>query len=289
MAAPVVAIVGQTASGKSDLAMRLAGQFDGEIICADSRTIYKGMDIGTAKPSEKDQQLVPHHGLDLITPNEYFSAAAFKDLATSKVNDIQKRGRLPIIVGGTGLYIDGFIYNYNFQAPVSSLTRSELEALSLHELHERARALGIDEGQTDYKNYRHLSRAVERGNINPERHPLPENVLIIGLKIEAEQLKERIARRVDTMFDMGFVKESQNLISIYGADAPGLLTPGYKAALRYISGEITLETAKEEFRRNDKHLAKRQMTWFKRNLDIIWVQSDVQAIQVVKTFLPGRY
>ncbi|MGI9028087.1 MAG: tRNA (adenosine(37)-N6)-dimethylallyltransferase MiaA [Candidatus Saccharimonadales bacterium] len=282
---PIIVIVGQTASGKSALAIKVAELFGGEIICADSRTIYKGMDIGTAKPSAQDRQKVPHHGLDLIEPTEYFSAAAFKDYAAQKVDEIQSRGKLPLIVGGTGLYIDGYVYDYSFAGEADRLQRAELEALSLAELQARARAMGIGETQIDFKNHRHLSRAVERGNITPERHPLPAHVLIIGLKLDREQLLERITNRVDTMFAMGFMQEVQNLVRTYGNDATGLLTPGYTAARRYLLGKVTLEEAKEEFKRSDRSLAKRQLTWFKRNQDIVSVHSDTQAIDTIRAFL----
>lgn len=282
---PTIVIVGQTASGKSALSMKLAQMFNGEIICADSRTIYKDMNIGTAKPSLSDQKLVPHHGLDLIAPNEYFSAAAFKDYTTQKVLEINQRGHMPFIVGGTGLYVDGYVYDYSFAGEADRSRREELESLSLGELQERARAISIDEAAIDFKNHRHLSRAVERGNITPERQALPNNILILGLQLEREQLLERINLRVDTMFNDGIVREVQNLINVYGADATGLLTPGYKAVRRYLNEELTLEETKDEFKRSDKYLAKRQQTWFKRNKDIVWVQSADQAIDNVRAFL----
>lgn len=282
---PIIVIVGQTASGKSALALAAALAFGGEIICADSRTIYKGMDIGTAKPSAKDQQMVPHHGLDLIAPNEYFSAAAFKDYASIKVQEINGRRKLPIIVGGTGLYIDGYVYDYSFAGEADRSQRFELEKLSLAELQHKARKLDIDESQIDFKNHRHLSRAVERGNSTHERHPLPSNVLMIGLELTRVLLLERIAARVDTMFAMGFMEEVQNLVRVYGDGATGLLTPGYTAARRYLAGETTIEDAKEEFKRSDKYLAKRQQTWFKRNTDINWVQSNTQALDSMRAFL----
>lgn len=283
--APIIVIVGQTASGKSALSMEIARHYDGEIICADSRTIYKDMNIGTAKPSAQDRALVPHYGLDLIEPNQYFSAAAFKDYTEKTVAAIHSRGKLPLIVGGTGLYIDGFIYNYSFAGEADRSRRAELEALSLEELQAQARAIGIDETAIDFKNHRHLSRAIERGNIKPRRQALSKNVLLLGLRLDREQLLERISLRVDTMFDEGIVDEVKELINVYGANATGLLTPGYKAVSRYLREEITLQQTKEEFKRSDKYLAKRQLTWFKRNEDIIWVQSADQALENVRAFL----
>jgi tRNA dimethylallyltransferase len=138
MEAPLIVIVGPTASGKSALAMQLAERFGGEIICADSRTVYKGMDIGTAKPSAEDQARVPHHGLDLVEPGERFSAVDFKNYATQTIADIRARGKIPFLVGGTGLYVDAVIFDYHFGQADPEL-RAKLEALSLEELHEYCR------------------------------------------------------------------------------------------------------------------------------------------------------
>ena len=282
---PIVVIVGQTASGKSALGMKLAKQYQGEIVCADSRTVYRSMDIGTAKPTQQDQKEVRHFGLDLINPNEYYSAAAFQSYARATIKDIQKRGKLPIMVGGTGLYVDGYLYDFSFGAEPNTQTRVKFESMSLEELQDRAVKLGIGREQIDFANHRHLSRAVERGGVTPTRNALSSNVLLLGLQIDAEQLKERIKTRVDTMFESGLEEEVQNVINLYGAEATGLLTPGYKAMRSYIEGSISLEEAKTLFIRNDWYLAKRQMTWFKRNPDIRWCASEHQANDYVRAFL----
>ncbi len=281
---PIIVIVGQTASGKSALAMQLAKKYNGEIICADSRTIYRGMDIGTAKPSAADQAAVPHHGLDLINPDESFSASAFKDYAEQKVAEIQERGKTPIIVGGTGLYIDGYVYDYSFAEPASASKRAELAALTLEALQARARAEGIDEARVDFRNPRHLARAIERGDATPERRAIRPNVLLLGIAMEQAAIIGRINVRVDTMFDAGLVDEVQKLITEYGSDAPGLLAPGYKAVIRYLDGELSLSETKNEFRRSDKYLAKRQQTWFKRNDDINWIKNRDEAYVLISEF-----
>lgn len=278
---PTIVIAGQTASGKSALSMEIARRHNGAVICADSRTVYKGMDIGTAKPPKADQELVPHYGIDLIDPDKSFSAAAFKEYAEMKVSEIHELGKLPIIVGGTGLYIDGYIYDFSFVEPSSDSLRRELSGLSLEDLQARARASGIDESSVDFKNHRHLSRAIERGNITPRRKKMRPNTLIIGLKIDKDVLHGRIDSRVDTMFDNGLIDEVQNLINVYGPDSPGLLAPGYKAVKKYLDGLITLEEAKNEFRRSDKQLAKRQLTWFNRNKDIHWVKNSQEALDLI--------
>lgn len=282
---PIIVIVGPTASGKSDLAFKLAKKHNGEIICADSRTIYKHMNIGTAKPSDYERKTIPHHALDLIEPNESYSASAFKEYTEQKVSEIHERGRVPIIVGGTGLYVDGYVYDYSFAEPATPELRAELEALPLDKLQERARALGVGEDQVDFQNRRHVSRVIERGNATPERQALRQNVLFLGIQAERAVLKGRIAKRVDTMFDAGLIDEVQKLIDEYGADAPGLLAPGYKAVAQYLAGAATIKDTKKEFIRSDLYLAKRQQTWFKRNKDIKWVQSEQDAFDNVRAFL----
>lgn len=283
---PIIVILGQTASGKSQLALDVARQFNGEIIAADSRTVYKGMDIGTAKPTEAEQALVPHFGLDLVYPNESFSAAQFQQYARDTVADIQSRKKLPIIVGGSGLYIDGFVYNFSFQKQPDLSLRHELAGLSLEQLQQRARAIGITHDEVSFTNPRHLSRAIERAGVAGSRqHQTPHNVLLIGLRVQKDVLDERINDRVGTMFDNGLVDEVQKLIQVYGSDAPGLLAPGYKAVIQYLNGSLTLDEAKELFARNDRRLAKRQLTWFKRNPDIIWCTDSTQATDKIGAFL----
>lgn len=283
---PLIVILGQTASGKSQLGLEVAQAHNGAIIAADSRTIYRGMDIGTAKPSSADQAVVMHYGLDLVTPDETFSAAAFKRYAENVVKDIWSQHKLPIIVGGTGLYIDGLVYDFSFQDTADPRLRAELEKLDLDALAQRAEALGIEPDDVNFLNKRHLVRAIERGGkVGDRRHNRPSNILLIGLRIQKEVLDQRITERVNTMFDNGLIDEVQNLIYQYGADAPGLLAPGYKAVSQHLKGDISLEEAREVFIRNDRRLAKRQQTWFKRNPDIIWCDSAGEAKDKIETFL----
>jgi tRNA dimethylallyltransferase len=285
---PIIVIVGPTASGKSDLSLRLAEQYKGEIIAADSRTVYKGMDIGTAKPSLQEQQHVTHHGLDLITPDRSYSAAEYKDYANQVIHTIHKRIRLPIVVGGTGLYVDGLVYDFKFAPPVDPALRTKLESLNIDELQKLATEKGIDPEQVSYANPRHLSRAIERGLVAPApelRKKLPPNVLLLGVQIDKEQLHERIEARVDKMFTDGFVAEVQNLIDSYGQEAPGLLAPGYKEVNEYLRADLTLGQTREQLISSHRNLAKRQMTWFRRNQDIHWITSREEAEQLISDFL----
>ncbi len=232
---PLVVIVGETASGKSDLAMYLAEKFNGEIIAADSRTIYKDMNIGTAKPSAKDQKQVKHHLIDIVTPDQKYNVARFQQDATATIADIADRGKLPIMVGGTGLYVDSVIFGYDFD--------------------------------------------------NRTMQALRPNTLVIGVRRDRDDLNQRIAERVDTMIQRGFVEEVRGLGNKYGWDAPAMTGIGYRAFADYINGHITLDEAKQRFIKGDKDLAKRQRTWFKRNKSIHWITEQSKAVELVTTLL----
>src|ERR1700758_1680789 len=162
---PLVVIVGPTASGKTKLAVELAEKFGGEIICADSRTVYRGMNIGTAKPTEEERRRVPHWGLDLVDPDQRFTAADFKSYAEQKISEIRARGRMPFLVGGTGLYIDGVIFDYRFGTAPDEKLRAQLEKMSLEELHEYCAKNNIMLPEND-KNKRYVIRAIEQKSIN---------------------------------------------------------------------------------------------------------------------------
>ena len=281
---PLVVIVGQTASGKSALAMDLARRFDGEIVAADSRTVYSGLDIGTAKPTPLEQKSVKHHLIDVVDPTTNFSVADFKRLASAAIADIASRGRLPILVGGTGLYVDAVIYDFQFRAPANPTLRLSLEGLTVNELQARL----VDQGialPTNSQNPRHLIRALETGGQVGVRGSLRPDTLVIGLQADAERLKDRIARRVDAMVQDGLVGEVQRLAELYGWDAPALQAPAYKAFRAYVDGQVTLDVAKQEFVRLDWQYARRQKTWFKRNKDIAWINLPEEAVERVTTFL----
>jgi tRNA dimethylallyltransferase len=283
-ARPLVAIVGETASGKSALALHLAEVFGGEIICADSRTIYTGMDIGTAKPTAADRSLIPHHILDVVSPDQRFSAADFKAQAEAAIADIHTRGKLPIIVGGTGLYVDAVLYDFAFRSPADPKQREELEKMSVEQLQQALTEKEIALPNNP-QNPRHLIRALETGGEPSERKPLRGETLVLGLKIDRELLEQRIENRIDDMITTGLLEEIETLAQKYSWDAPGLQAPGYRAFRPYFAGEIDIETAKKQFARNDTQLAKRQRTWFKRNEDIQWVSDFEQAKELVQNLL----
>src|SRR5688572_3284275 len=211
---PLIAIIGQTASGKSAMALELVRRFNGEIICADSRTIYKGMDIGTAKPTRQEQKIVPHHLLDVTLPDNPLTVAQYKKLADDVINEVASRNKIPFLVGGTGLYVDSVIYNFSFKGEPDRARRLELEGLSVEELQKMHEAEGIPLPNNP-KNPRHLIRQLETRGEEAQAKPRP-NTLVIGIMLEKEELKARIEARVDTMFTLGLEEEVRDLVTAYG-------------------------------------------------------------------------
>lgn len=285
--APLLVIVGETASGKSELAMRLAEMFGGELICADSRTVYKDMDVGTAKPTAADRARVPHFGLDLVAPDEPFTVADFKVYANQAIDGIVDRGRLPVMVGGTGLYVDAVLYDYSFRAPAEPALRQQLQNMTVGQLQERLTEEGLPL-PGNAQNPRHLIRAIETGGQGDEAGPLRENTLIVGLSPDREVLRRRIEDRVEAMVAEGFVDEVTRLAETYGWEAPAMQAPGYKAFRQYLAGTISLEEAKALFIRNDMNLAKRQRTWFRRNKSIHWLPTGEEyekSVELITTLM----
>ncbi len=245
----LLVIVGPTASGKSALAHSVARKYNGEIISADSRAIYKAMDIGTAKPSRKDQEEVPHWGLDLVEPGRKFSAKAFQSYAKRVIKDVQQRGKLPILVGGSGLYVDSILFNYSFSP---NTTR-------------------------DQQNLRHrLSGSYTKNQ------KITNGILIVGLLLPPDQLRANIHRRASKMFTQSVVNETKLLMLKYGK-AKFLSTSGiiYRLTTEYLDGKYNLAQSKELFESADWQYARRQRTWFKRNQHIKWFGDSRSA----KTFI----
>jgi tRNA dimethylallyltransferase len=267
---PLIVIVAPTASGKSGIAIELAEHYNGEIICADSRTIYKGLDIGTAKPSKADQAKVPHWGLDIITPDETYSAADFKTYAVQKIAEIRARGHVPFLVGGTGLYIDSVIFDYQFGLPVDPKKRAELEQLTLQELYNYCIQNNIILPEND-KNKRYIIRAIEQKGISGKRLDTPiNNCIIVGITTETEHLYKRIKDRSEQLFDDGVVQEAKTLGDTYGWESAAMTGNIYRLSRLYLNKEITMAELVHRFEISDRQLAKRQLTWLKRNHFIMW-------------------
>lgn len=271
--APLIVIVGPTASGKSALAVELASEFNSEIICADSRTVYKHMDIGTAKPSQQDQATVPHWGLDLVEPGESFTVADFQKYAYEKIADIRARGKVPFMVGGTGLYVDSVVFEYEL-GPVNTKLREELEKLSLEELHEYCFKNNVKLPENE-KNRRYVIRAIEQKSINTKRLTEPQrNTIIVGITTDVNTLRERIHERSEHLFESGVVQEARSLGETYGWDSEAMTGNIYRLAREFLNGAITQDEFKQLNETADWHLAKRQLTWLKRNPYIKWLDLD---------------
>jgi tRNA dimethylallyltransferase len=281
---PLVVILGPTASGKTALALDLAERYNGEIIAADSRTVYKGMNIGTAKPTAAERARMPHHLLDVAAPDQLFTVADFQKLAQKAISDITARGKVPFLVGGSGLYIDAVIYNFTFRKAPDQAERVRLEELSTDELQRLAAARNLPLPE-NARNPRHLIRLLETGGELPRRDELRPHTLLLGLDPGREILRRKIIQRVDTMMEQGFLTEVRELSEQYGWDVPALLAPGYRAFRLYLEGAISLEEAKQQFVQNDMQYAKRQQTWFKRNGDIHWISKTAEAVDLITTLL----
>lgn len=272
----LLTIIGPTASGKTALAIEMAKKFNGEIISADSRTIYKGLDIGTAKPSMAERKGVIHYGFDLIEPDTRYSASEFKKYALEKIDDIKKRGKLPIIVGGTGLYVDCVLYD--FKMPKANLElRKYLELKDVSELQALVLINGLVMPE-NRNNKLHLITTIEREGVKPTKNDqLPNGWYLIGLKPENNILQSRIVKRANDMFDSAVLNEATKVADEFGWDCPGLNGGIYKCLRLYSQGLIDLGQCKQMFLKSDKMLAKRQVTWFKRNKEIMWFCNAKEA------------
>lgn len=290
----VVAIIGPTASGKTALSIRLAKEIDGEIINGDSMQIYRHMDIGTAKITEAEMEGVPHHLLDIKEPTEGFSVAEYQQLVRGKIEEIQARGKMPIIVGGTGLYVQSVLYDFQFaKQEVDEAAREnyykELEILGPEAMHAKlvqmdpAAAASIHPNNTrrviralEMAELAGVSRAEEQFN----RGDIPlYNHLIIGLDMDREKLYERINLRVDLMMEAGLVDEVRALYDAGIRDVQAIKAIGYKELYAHFDGLVSLDEAVEQIKQNSRRYAKRQLTYFRNKMDIEWIGNDWSKIK----------
>jgi len=286
--APLIVIVGETASGKSALAMQLAQKFSGEIISADSWTVYKGFDIGTAKPSKEELALAPHHLLDIAEPREGFSAPEFKKRAIQAIDGIARKDKVPFMVGGTGLYTDSVLFDYRFLAAPDAALHAELSALSIHEIRQKVTEQNLGTEGIDVRNKRRLIRLLETGGARPEKSLMRQNTLVLGVYVEREHLRERVMRRVDAMLTAGLEQEVRHLSEKYGWDIEPMKGIGYREWFEYFTGSQTLDQTRDRIIAATMNLAKRQRTWFKRNNSIHWLTTDdkfTEAVDLLTTFL----
>jgi tRNA dimethylallyltransferase len=278
----IIVILGPTASGKSELAVKIAlqlGSRQAEIISADSRQIYKELNIGTGKITEKEMKGVPHHLLDVASPKRIFTVAQYQKLAKKALKDIIRRGKIPIICGGTGLYIDALIYDLKFpKVPPQKKLRVKLEMLELPKLLELLKKLDPERYEViDRKNKRRIIRAIEiakvLGKAPKIKKTSPYDVLRIGVSVSKEKLEKRINQRVDKMIKIGLIEETKRLLKKYPANLPVFNTLGYKEIIEYLRGRTSLPEAISLIRKNTYQYAKRQMTWFRRYPGVNWIKN----------------
>ena len=301
---PLIAIVGPTAVGKSRLALHLAQRLDGEIINADSRQVYRGLDIGTAKATAAERSLAPHHLLDICDPDETFSLALFLQQAKAAVEKVSKRNHVPLLVGGSGQYIWGFLEGWELPkvAPNPALRADlelQLERRGLWPLYQLLQAVDPKTAErTDPKNPRRVIRALEvhlsgatKASKKSTRATETQPSLVIGLTTCREELYRRIDDRVDRMMDQGFLNEVERLIQEgYSPDLPSMSGAGYKELAAHLKGELSLEDAVQRIKVRTHNIARHQYAWFRlKDPRIQWLDTNGQeaeaALQIAEDFL----
>lgn len=275
----VIAVVGATASGKTSYAIELAKKINGEIISADSRLVYKGMDIGTAKPTIDEMQEIPHYMVDVVEPEYNYSVGLYVKEAKKHITDIISRGKVPIVVGGTGLYFRVLLENYDLPdvKPDYEL-RKELSSYSYEELLEMLTKLDEKAANSVEKNdKKKLIRYIEIIKLAGKPLDLVRgvkekefNVEWVGLNFPREILYDRINKRVDLMIEQGLIDETKKLLQKHGRISNITDTIGYREVLSYLDGELSLDEAKDKLKQNTRNYAKRQLTWFRKNEQINW-------------------
>lgn len=284
-------IAGPTAVGKTDISIKIAKRLNGEIISADSMQIYKYMDIGSAKVTEEEMQGVPHHLIDIVKPEETFNVSQYKKMAKETIDNIYERKRLSMLVGGTGLYINSLIYNYDFtEASVDEEYREYLKKLSeangKEYVHNLLKDVDLDSYNRLFPNdLKRVIRALEvfkltgknisQFNKENDIYDIPYNVYYFVLTMDREKLYDRINRRVDIMLQNGLIDEVEKLKAMgYTADMQSMKGIGYKEILYYLDGKISLEEAIYLIKKGSRNYAKRQLTWFRKDTRVKWINKD---------------
>jgi tRNA dimethylallyltransferase len=307
----VVAIVGPTASGKTDLSVSLAEATGGEVINGDAFQVYRGMDIGTAKVTPEEMRGVPHHLFDILGPGDEFSVADYQRLVREKISEIRSRGRLPIIAGGTGLYVQSVLYDFRFTEQKHDpelrrkleLVLSEEGPARLHQLLMERDPVSAEEIHPN--NTRRVMRALEIAALTGKTKKEAEGMdaaaplydhLLIGLALDRSILYERINRRVDLMVEAGWIEEVRRLVEAGFGESQSMKAIGYREIEAYLKDETNLEQALELTKRNTRRYAKRQFTYFRNKLDVHWLdalegtsQNTQKILELMKDFgPPGR-
>ena len=275
----ITAIVGPTASGKTSFAIDYARKNNGEIISADSRLVYKGFDIGTAKPTADEMQGIEHYLIDIVEPFESYSVAQYVNDAQNAIDEIVSKGKLPIIAGGTGLYLKALLEGYDFpEMEINYEFRESLKKFDSEYLHDELTKLDAETAKNIDKNdKKKIIRSLEV--IDALKRPLsevrgkkehPYVVEWIGLNFPRQELYERINKRVDSMIELGLVEETRKLLEKYGRVQNLIHTIGYQEIIDFLDGKMPLNDAVEKLKQNTRNYAKRQLTWFRKNENIKW-------------------
>lgn len=290
---PLIILTGPTAIGKTALSLKLAKAVDGEIISADSMQVYQFMDIGTAKIMPEEMEGIPHHLIDVLEPTKDFNVVIFQKMAKKAIEEIYARGKVPIIAGGTGFYIQALLYDISFKETELSAYREELTAYysqhGAHALHERLREIDpVSYKEIHENNVKRVIRALEfyhdtgipisEHNTEQKKKESPYQFAYFVLNADRKLLYERIEKRVDDMMKQGLVQEVKRLLE-YGCtkDMVSMQGLGYKEIIPYLNGECSLDEAVYILKRNTRHFAKRQLTWFRRERDVTWVEKALFA------------
>ena len=297
----VYVIGGPTASGKSKLAVELAKKINGEIISADSMQIYKGMNIGTAKITKEEMQGIKHYLIDIVSPNERYSVSNFKNDAETAIEKILKKGKTPIIVGGTGLYIDSLIYGIEFQdEEIDTAYREKLNKIAENEgletLYNKAKEIDPEAmKKISINDKKRIIRVLEiyhktgKTKTEQEKESRKKEVKydfkLFALDMDRDKLYKRIEKRVDIMINQGLIKEVKEILAKYSNFPTAMQGLGYKETVEYLQNKITKEEMIEKIKKETRHYAKRQLTWFRKNKTTIWLNGEENTEENVKRII----
>ena len=301
----VIVIAGPTASGKTSLGVELAKKINGEVISADSMQIYKDMTIGTAKPTPEETENIPHYLIDFVSPDERYSVADFKKDAEEKIDEILAKGKVPIIVGGTGLYIDSLVYGIEFpdieydEEYRNSLMKEAETEEGLNKLYEEAKKIDPEAMEKiSPSDKKRISRVLEiyhatgktktELEIKSREKGVKYDYIVFAIDWDREKLYERINLRVDIMIEQGLVDEVKNVYNKYEKFPTAMQGLGYKEVVEYLEGKISFEEMVEKIKLETRHFAKRQLTWFRKNKDIIWIDGQQDKLKNVD-FIISKY
>ncbi len=299
----VIVICGPTASGKTSLSIALAKEINGEIVSSDSMQIYKDMDIGTAKPSEEEMQGIKHYLIGIIEPDKRYSVADYKEDAKKAIKEILQKGKVPIIVGGTGLYIDSLIYeieypNIEFDSKYRAELEKQAEEQGLEKIYQKAKEIDPEAvNKISCNDKKRILRILEiyhatgKTKTEQEKESRKKEVeydyQVYALKWDREKLYERINARVDIMLENGLVEEVKNIMRKYDEFPTAMQGLGYKEVVEYLNGDLTKQEMEEKIKRETRRYAKRQMTWFRKNKQTIWLNAEDDTQNNIQIILEG--